>query len=97
HFLFHDLAVAIKRVIRKSCPANGIFRLGFGIVKGAETVECDAAVSVLWGAQAASPQLPAACRQHSIYTRIDLKLPKLSRQAAETCRLAACAPQSKIC
>ena len=44
------------------------------------------------GARAASPQLPAACRQHSMHPRETVQTE--SRQAAETCRLAACAPQN---
>jgi len=47
----------------------------------------------MWGAQAASLQLPAACRQHFDETSNVFKL-KMSRQAAETNRPAACAPQN---
>src|SRR5439155_13040899 len=44
-----------------------------------------------WGAQAASLQLPAACRQH--LWRAAQRPTRASRQAAETNRPAACAPQ----
>jgi len=46
-----------------------------------------------WGARAASPQLPAACRQQLFAhtTRVEA----LSRQAAETYGLAARAPQNQ--
>src|SRR5437867_11273831 len=46
-----------------------------------------------WGAQAASLQLAAACRQHFSRSEPASKQKK-SRQAAETNRLAACAPRT---
>jgi hypothetical protein len=48
---------------------------------------------LLWGVQAASLQLPAACRQRQHFRAANPKQ-RMSRQAAETSRLAACAPQS---
>src|SRR6266404_7590882 len=47
----------------------------------------------LWGAQAASLPLPAACRQHFRASEPPWHIE--SRQAAETNRLAARAPQPK--
>ena len=49
-----------------------------------------AGLGKLWGAQAASLHLPAACRQ--ALCKMVLGIPLGSRQAAETDRLAACAP-----
>src|SRR5438477_11575781 len=47
-----------------------------------------------WGSQAASLQLPAACRQH--FREANCERKNASRQAAQTNRLAACAPQNAI-
>src|SRR5438874_4033036 len=46
---------------------------------------------LLWGAQAASLQLPAVCRQHF---RAANPEQRTSRQAAESSRLPSCAPRS---
>ncbi|HAK06687.1 MAG TPA: hypothetical protein DCO65_05375 [Spartobacteria bacterium] len=51
----------------------------------------------VWGAQAASLQLPAACRQHFCKANrlsVFRKRAAPTRQAAESNRLAACAPQN---
>ena len=49
----------------------------------------------VWGARAASPQLSAACRQHHCTLGLVATVAAWSRQAAETCRLAAGVPQTR--
>jgi hypothetical protein len=49
--------------------------------------------NVIRAAQAGSLQLLAACRQHPMDLQFHAVSSEGSRQAAETCRLAACAPR----
>jgi len=52
---------------------------------------------LVWGAQAASLSLPATLPATSLRS-LSSNRPKIAqpRQAAETCRLAACAPQNNF-